>query len=458
MSIGWLKDHRRGIPRRAFLAGAGTAVSLPLFESLLSREGRALAAADPIRRLITYYVGNGHNMASWRPTGMGKDYVLSENLKPLAALKADFMVISGLNNAPAVPDAVGDHASGTSSSFTATHAFKSTTTLKLAKSVDQLAASANGKLTPIQSMQLGMENGALVGGCDSGYACAYSNSISWSGEATAMAKITKHQVALDLLFSGGPGMAMDPAAAAAAALKRKAYRQSVLDFVIKDTGSLSGKLGRGDKVKLDEYLTGVREVERSVQSMTTAPPAMCKTLALPTIPANAWDKIAQTWADIMVLAMQCDMTRIFSFMFSNAVTGRTYPDLGATRGHHDISHHGNNAANLALLTKISTFEVEQLNYLLTKMKAVPEGDGKDILYNSTLVFTSDVSDGNRHNHDDMPVLVAGHGGGTLNTGQHIVYAPATKVKHGDMLTSALRTTGVMDLVGDGTAPLPEMMI
>ncbi|HXI57444.1 MAG TPA: DUF1552 domain-containing protein [Polyangia bacterium] len=453
MSIGWLKDNKRGFRRRAFLrGGAGTVLSLPIFESLIPRESRALAALDMPRRLITYYVPNGHNMASWRPTTAGKTYTLTPNLMPLAAMQADFMVVTGLNNQPAVPDVVGDHAAGTSASFTAVHALKSTTMLKLGVSLDQIAAAQFGKLTRVPSIQLGMEDGKLVGGCDSGYGCAYSNSISWSTPTTAMPKIIKPQVAFDLLFMGGTAGAP---VSQADVLKRKAYRQSVLDFVIGGTKSLATKLGRSDGRKLDEFLTGVQEVEREVNSATVMP-VSCKPTAVSDVPAGQWDKLAQVFADIMVLAMQCDVTRVFSFMFANAVTGRTYPALGATRGHHDISHHGNIQANLDLLTKISTFEVQQLAYLMTKMKAVPEGNN-DMLYNSTLVFTSDVSDGNRHNHDDMPVLVAGHGGGMLNTGQHIVYPNANKTKHGNMLTSALRTVGAMDLVGDGDNVLPEML-
>lgn len=457
MSIGWLKDNKRGFRRRAFLRGAGTVVSLPILDSLIPRESRALAATDLPKRLITYYVPNGHNMATYRPTGQGKDFVLSETLMPLSALKNDIMVITGLNNQPANPDAVGDHAAGTSASFTATHAFKSTTTLKLGVSVDQLAANAFGKLTRVPSIQLGMEAGNLVGGCDSGYACAYSNAISWSAPMTPIAKITKPQVAFDLLFMAGGGSGGSSAPASQADLmKRKIYRQSVLDFVIGGATSLQAKLATTDKLKLDEYLTGVREVEREVMSVTAPPAAECKSMTLPAVASDAWDQLAQTFANVMVLAMQCDVTRVFSFMFANAVTGRVYKTLGATRGHHDISHHGGIQANLDQLTKISTFEVQQLGYLLGKMKAVPEGNN-DMLYNSTLVFTSDVSDGNRHNHDDMPVLVAGHGSGMLNTGQHIVFPIASKIKHGNMLTAALRTVGGTDLVGDGDMPLAEML-
>jgi hypothetical protein len=390
-------------------------------------------------------------MATWWPTGVGAGYTLPENLMPLAALKDHFTVISGLNNAPAIPDALGDHAAGTASSFTATHAFKSATTLKLAPSVDQIAAAAVGKMTRIASMPLGLEEGKTAGGCDSGYACAYSNSISWSTETNPLFKTTKPQVAFDLLFSGN-----NPMASQADILKRRAYKKSVLDFAIKDAETLNVKLGKSDSLKLDEYLTGVREVERQVVStMPANTGAACMGATAPA-PATEIDKLASIFSDIMVLAMQCDVTRIFSFMFANAVTGRTYPALGATRGHHDISHHGGNAANLALLTKISTFEVQQLAYLLTKMQAVKEG-ANDLLYNSTLVYTSDVSDGNRHNHDDMPVLVAGHGGGILNTGQHVVYPGTSKVKLGNLLTTALRPLGVMTKVGDGDGTLPELL-
>ncbi|HET6280520.1 MAG TPA: DUF1552 domain-containing protein [Polyangia bacterium] len=449
MSFGWLKNER-GIPRRAILGGVGTVVALPILESLLPREARAQAGAAA-QRLIVYYVPNGHNMATWRPTGTGATYTLSENLMPLAALKDHFTVISGLNCAPATPDALGDHAAGTASSFTATHAFKSTSALKLAPSVDQIAATANGKLTRVASMPLGLEEGKTAGGCDSGYACAYSNSISWSTETNPLFKTTKPDVAFGLLFSGN-----NPMASQADVAKRRAYKKSVLDFATKDAESLSGKLAKSDGLKLDEYLTGIRDVERQVTSTMPGNTTAGCTGATAPAPETAIDKLATIFSDIMVLAMQCDVTRIFSFMFANAVTGRTYPALGATRGHHDISHHGGNPANLALLTKISTFEVQQLAYLLTKMQSVKEG-ANDLLYNSTVLYSSDVSDGNRHNHDDMPILVAGHGGGMLNTGQHIVYPGASKVKVGNLLTTALRPQGLMTKVGDGDGPLPELL-
>ena len=430
-------------------------VSLPVLDSLIPRDSRAFAATSSPKRLIAYYVPNGHNMATYRPTGQGKDWVLSQTLMPLANVEADITVITGLNNAPAVPDVIGDHAAGTSASFTASHALKSTTMLQLGLSVDQIAAARFGKLTRVPSIQLGMEEGRLVGGCDSGYACAYSNAISWSDPKTPIAKITNPQVAFDLLFKDATGAGGVPMTQADLA-KRKLYRTSVLDFVINGATSLQTKLGATDKHKLDEYLTGVREVEREVQSVTAPPPAACMSTTLPAVPAGAWDKLSQVFADIMVLAMQCDVTRFFSFMFANAVTNRTYPMLGATRGHHDISHHGGNQANLDLLTKIDNFEAQQLGYLLTKMKSVPEGS-YDLLYNAVVVYTSDVSDGNRHNHDDMPVLIAGHGGGMLNAGQHIVYPMDSLVKHSNMLTAALRTVGGPELVGDADMPLPELM-
>jgi hypothetical protein len=452
MSIGWLKE--RGIPRRAVLGGIGSVVALPVLESLLPKEARAQASAAPVRYIV-YYVPNGHVMANWRPAAPGMGFPLSVNLQPLEMVKNDIMVISGLNNQPGVPDQLGDHAAGTASSFTAIHAFKSATTLKLGASVDQIAAQQNGMKTRIPSMQLGLEEGRLVGGCDSGYACAYSNSISWSSETTALGKVTRPQTAFDLLFSGGGAAPMENAAAQA---KRLAYKKSVLDFAVKDAQTLAPKLGRSDNLKLDEYLTGVRETERRVLGASPGQVGgvSCQPGQAPAATMGV-AAAAQVMSDIMVLAMQCDVTRIFSFMFANAVTGRTYPDLGATRGHHDISHHGNNANNLMLLTKISTFEVQQLAYLLNKMKAVQEG-ANNLLYNSTLVFTSDVSDGNRHNHDDMPVLVAGHGGGMLNTGQHIVYpTTGTKVRFGNMLSTSLRTVGVNKMVGDADGVLMEML-
>ncbi|HEY0706085.1 MAG TPA: DUF1552 domain-containing protein [Polyangia bacterium] len=449
-NIGWLKNKERGLARRAFLGTMGTVIALPVLESLIPKSARAAENGFP-KRLLYYFVPNGIHMPSWRPATTGADWAITPILKPLEALKSDIMIVSGLDNTPARPDGAGDHAAGTAGFITCAHALKSSTTFKLGISADQIAAKANGMKTRVASLQLGSDGGALAGGCDSGYGCPYARAISWSSETTPLPMITVPKTAFDLLFAG-----FKPQETSADQAKRQLYKKSVLDVATAEANSLANRLGRSDKRKLEEYLGGVREVERQVSAMGSGGSCMVGTGVEP-VTSMTLEPFLKTMSDIMVLAMQCDVTRIITYMFGNAVSGRTYPVLGATRGHHDISHHGNNAANQKLLEAISTYEMTQVSYLLTKMKATPEGD-QNLLYNSTMYLSSDISDGNRHNHDDMPVLVAGHGGGMLKAGHHIDFPVAAKTKVANALLSTLLTVGVNNVtLGDGTGPLPEML-
>jgi hypothetical protein len=430
---------RRGFSR-ALLAGGAATVGLPFLESLAPR--RTQAQDKPTTRLLFFYVPNGIQPNDFRPKSIGADYAITPILKPLEALRADFSVISGLENAPGRPDGQGDHASGTSAFITCAHANKSETAIKLGVSADQIAAAQIGKLTRLPSLELGIDGGSSAGGCDSGYGCAYTRNISWSGPSTPMPKMTNPQLVFDRLFMG-----YDAGASAAETAKRKAYKKSVLDLVLGQAQGLSTKLGKSDRDKLDEYLSGVRELETQIGSGMAA--ASCEPGARPAdkLPYAAHVKMM---CDLMVLAMQCDVTRIFTFMIGNGLSGRTYPDLGITRGHHEISHHGMNPDNLAQLTKIATWEMQQLAYLLDKMKKTSDGAGKDLLYNSAVFLSSDISDGDRHNHDEMPVILAGHGGGALSPGRHIVYERSKKTKVSNLLVTMLGTAGVEAAVGDSS--------
>ncbi len=436
------------LSRRAFLGGGAVAVSLPFLESMLPREARAQTAATP-KRLIYYYVPNGINMAGFRPAAAGAGYATPSMLVPLEPLKADFSVITGLENAPGKPDDQGDHASGTASFITGVHAFKSETEIMLGISADQVAANQIGTMTRIKSLQLGMQAGSTAGNCDSGYSCAYARNISWSGPTTPLPKLTDPAKIFDEIFKGTSVTDSDAAAA-----KRRAYNKSVLDLVTADATRLTAKLGRTDANKLQEYLTGVRELERQIAGTSTTT-ATCAPGVRPVASTDFSTKVKQM-ADLMVLAFQCDATRIITFMLGNALSNQTYPALGITRGHHDISHHANDVANIDMLQTIGLWEMEQFAYLLTKMKGITEGTS-NMLYNSAVFLSSDISDGNRHNHDDLPVLLAGHGGGALHPGKHVVYAKTAKQKISNLLLSTLATVGVTGMMlGDGTGPLPEV--
>jgi hypothetical protein len=430
--------------RRAFLAGGATIVALPFLESIELRSAHAQAQPGP-RRLLYYYVPNGIHMATFKPTTAGTAYALPPMLMPLEALKADFSVVSGLENVPAKPDGPGDHASGTSAFITCVHALKSETTIQLGISADQVAAKAIGAATRIPSMQLGMSGGSAAGNCDSGYGCAYARNISWADVSTPLPKIVDPVKVFDQIFAGA-----NPTETAAAAAKRRAYDKSVLDGITADAKSLASTLGRSDNLKLDQYLTGVRALETKLMAMT--PVGQCTPGTKPAATTDFPAKLT-IMHDLMVMAMQCDATRIITFMLGNAISGQTYPALGITGGHHDISHHANDATKLSQLAQIGLWEITQFAYLLNKMKSVTEGTS-NMLYNSTIFFSSDISDGNRHNHDDLPVILAGHGGGTLKPGQHLVFPNNMRQKISNLLVTMLGTVGVANAtIGDSTGAL-----
>ena len=439
--------------RRAFLAGGSVVVGLPFLESLLPRGSRAEAATQP-QRLIYWFIPNGINGSTanaWKPVEVGAQYTTTPMLMPLDPLKADFQVVSGLQNILGKPDGPGDHAAGTSSAITCAHATKSLTNIMLGTSADQVAAKAFGSQTRLPSLQLGMSGGNATGDCDNGYSCAYARNISWSGPSTPLPKITDPGTVFDQIFKG-----YTPAGQSQAdADKRRQLNQSVLDLVVSEANSLSLKLSHTDSHKVQEFLDGVRGLEQQIDGMTTGG-TQCTMGTRPTtgtdFPANV-----KLMCDLMVLAMQCDATRIITFMLGNAASGQTYPSLGITDGHHTISHHGNNAAKLAQLQTIGTWEVQQLAYLMTKMKAITEGSS-NMLYNSAIFMSSDVSDGNAHTHTDMPIILGGHAGGKLSTGRHLAYPTTATQMTSNLLVSMLTAVGVpTPVVGDSTGPLPELM-
>jgi len=439
--------------RRQLLGGAAGLLGLPLLESLESRSARAQATTGPVR-LVYVYLPNGLDMATFRPTTIGHDYALSPMLMPLAALKSEFSVVTGLENFPANPDGPGDHAAGTSSFITCAHANKSQTEIQLGISADQVAAQKLGSLTRLPSLQLGIDGGGGAGDCDSGYSCAYARNISWADAVTPLPKIVDPRQAFDQLFEG-----YDPNASAAEAARRKAYEKSVIDAVLADANGLVPKLGATDQKKLDQYLTSVRELERRVVDLAGA--VTC-TPGLPPAADDDLDYPAHLHAmmDLIALAFTCDATRVVTLMLGNAVSGRTHPFLGITRGHHDISHHQSDPANIDLLVKIGTWEMEQLGYLFGRLEAQDDGEGQTLLQQSAVFCSSDISDGNSHNHDDMPIILAGHGGGALTPGQHISYAGdvgAPKQKVANLLVTMLEAAGVAGAqLGDGTGSLPEL--
>lgn len=451
-----MSTHRRkALSRRTFLKGAGATIALPFLEAMLPRTARAQGMTEVPRRMLVYYVPNGIHMPEWTPDEAGASWTAKRILAPLESLRSEFSVITGLENNSgwAHGDGPGDHARGTGTFLTARRIKKTDgTDIRNGVSVDQVAAEALKDKTRFASLQLGMDGGGSTGNCDSGYSCAYARNISWANETTPLPKMTDVGQAFDYIFGG-----FDPQQSAESIARRRAYRKSILDYVRQDTTALQQKLGATDRAKLDQYLTGLRELERRVEADTNGP--ACTPPEEGGAPTSYAAK-AQAMADLMVAAFQCDLTRVMTFMLSNAGSGRNYqnePGVNVSGNHHQISHHESKAENFEKLTKIGTWEVQQFAYLLEGLKGAEDVDGNSVLDNSLVYFSSEISDGNRHNHDNLPVILAGGGGGALRRGEHIRVADKTPVAN--LYLTMLRLMGLdnMSFGADSTGELRDVL-
>jgi hypothetical protein len=435
------------VSRRLFLGGAGAVLALPMLESAMPRTVRA---EDGIaRRFLAFYVPNGIHMQAWTPAAVGANYELTPILSPLEEVRKKLLVLTGLDNTPGQPEGPGDHAGGTSAFLTCRHVVKTEgADIKNGISVDQVIAGQVGHLTRIPSMQLGTDGGSSSGGCDSGYSCAYTRNISWASETQPLSKTVSPQVVFDQLFGG-----LDPEATEAEKAKRLLYRRSVLDYVLGEATSLSGKLGKTDQRKLEEYMDGVRELELKLDKGTGP---VCTPIDKPPSDLDYPAKV-KLMCDLMALAFQCDATRVITFMIRNAGSGMSHDFVGAPGSHHDISHHNSDPGKYDLLTKIDTWEVAQLAYLLKKLDGIQEGAGT-VLDNTAVFFSSEIADGNGHNHTNMPVLLAGGLAGAFTPGRHIKYDGGPAMAN--LFISIMNGFGMgsMTFGDNGTGPLPQLKV
>ena len=408
------------IPRRTFLRGMGTVIALPVLDAMLPSVS-ALAAsvgttpAGMPKRMAFVYLPNGMNVSKWAPEGVGTDYKLSSTLEPLAAHKADINVISGLAHRKAFGngDGGGDHARSSATFLTGCQAKKSASDIHIGISVDQVAANAIGDQTRFPSLELSCDRGQEAGSCDSGYSCAYQFNISWRSETQPMNPEIEPKAAFDRLFGGGSSDESREAR-----LRREQQNKSVLDFVLDQTRGLQRSLGSNDRNKLDEYLTAIREVEKRIDQNGKMPPSVPEGAMGDMEAEYTFERHMRLMFDMMTLSFQTDSTRIASFLVSHDGGNRPYPFAGVPSGHHSMSHHGNNPEKLANLAKIDHWHNVQFAYFLEKLKSVKEGNGT-LLDNCMIVFGAGISDPNQHLHDNLPIVLAGRGGGTITTGRHI---------------------------------------
>jgi hypothetical protein len=441
---------RAHLPRRTFLKGLGAAVALPLLDAMAPALAAPAAVKAPMR-LSFVYVPNGIIMSDWTPTGTGKEFELTRILKPLAPYRDELFVMSGLadHNGNDLGDGPGDHARAGASFLTGVHCRKTAgADIRGGISADQVAARAVASQTRLPSIELGCEDSRTVGNCDSGYSCAYTNSISWRGPTTPNPPETNPRLVFERLF-GTMDLSLDPKTRA----RRAGYRKSILDLVQSDTQKLTGTLGPADRRKMDEYLTAVREIEQRIQAAehddTAALPKLEKPVGIPT----EFREYLGLMYDLQHLAFQADLTRVATLMVGREGSLRVYPEIGIPDPHHPLTHHRNNPDFIEKVTRINCLHVELFAEFLGKLKATPDGDGT-LLDHSMIVYGSGLGDGNRHTHENLPVLLAGRGGG-MKAGRHLVYPDGTPMTN--LYLTLLDRMGVRpETVGDSTGKLEHL--
>jgi hypothetical protein len=444
------------MPRRTFLRGVGTLMALPMLEAMapslraFAQTQKGQARAFP-NRLAFVYIPNGANMVDWTPTTQGTDFELPLILEPLAPFRSEFQVLTGLAHDKARPhgDGPGDHARASASFLTGCQARKTAgADIRVGVSVDQIAAEKIGRFTRLPSLELGAEPGRPSGNCDSGYSCAYQFNLSWKTESSPVPPEVNPRLVFERLFSNGLAGETGPDA-----LARRGARQSVLDLVAEDASRLRGNLGYTDQHKLDEYLTCVREVELRLERAEQFAAAIPNYPKPEGVPSDNEQHIRLLF-DMMALAFQTDSTRIATFLLAHDGSNRAYPQIGVPEGHHDLSHHGGDEAKKQKIAKINRWHATQFAYFLEKLKSIREGDGS-LLDNCMIVYGGGISDGNAHNHDNLPILLAGGGRGTLQRGRHVRQERETPMTN--LYLSLLDRMGVnAERVGDSTGKLENI--
>ncbi|MBM3752553.1 MAG: DUF1552 domain-containing protein [Acidobacteria bacterium] len=440
---------QRHLSRRTLLRGLGTAIALPMFDAMTpAMAAPARSGPAPLRMAFTY-VPNGIIMENWTPAADGKAFEFSRIIKPLEPFREKMLVLSGLthNNGRALGDGPGDHARAAASFLTGAHPRKTAgADIKNGVSADQIAAITLGNRTRFASIELGIEHGRIVGNCDSGYSCAYSNSISWRSEATPMPPEVNPKLVFERLFGNG-----DVAETAAS----RAMRKSILDYVREDAATLQSSLGVSDKRKLDEYLTSVREIEKRIEASantvgSTDAPSLEKPEGIPV----DFEEHVQLMFDLQTVAYQTDSTRISTFMIGREGSNNTYRQIGVPDAHHGISHHQGDAEKIEKLTKINEHHLVQFAKWIEKLSKIQDGDGT-LLDHSMIVYGSGLSDGNRHHHHDLPIVIAGGANKSLSMGRHVRYAKDTPLTN--LYVSLLDRFGVKpETLGDSNGRLTDL--
>jgi hypothetical protein len=456
-----IPNRKNVVSRRTLLRGLGCAVAIPWLESMGPMVSWAQGASTPVskaapNRMAFVYVPNGKNMKDWTPATEGANFELPGILQPLKDVRDQISILTALtaDKARAHGDGGGDHARAMAAFLTGAQPRKTDgTDIRSGISVDQVAAARVGDQTRLASLEIGCEPGSMAGNCDSGYSCVYSSTMSWRSATTPLPKEINPKLVFERLFGTGGNDDRN---------KRDAKRKSILDFVRQDAGDLQNKVGITDRRKLDEYFSSIRDIELRIGRAEKLPeprlpdPSVAAKLSRDSKGSTLADyaEHIRLMADLMVLAFQADVTRISTFVIANEGSNRPYPFIGVRDGHHDLSHHGNDPTKKQRIRDINTFHVTQLAYLLGKLKSIPEGDGT-LLDHCMIAYGSGNSDGNAHNHDDLPILLAGGGCGTIKQGRHIRYNRDTPLNN--LWMSMLDRMQVnVEAIGDATGRLNNL--
>lgn len=434
--------------RRTLLRGLGAAVALPWMEGLAAKAARGSETAKPPTRICCWYTPNGMHLPAWFPKRAGALIDLPESLEPLSFARNYLNTFHGLTHNTAMTNGDDEgcgHGQGSASFLTGAQAYRSQDDVRVGVSIDQLYAQHVGNATRLPSLELGCESPRS--GNAFGYSGTYKTHISWRTATSPAPYEINPKLVFDRLFTQGK-----TAAAATTIAQRDHYRKSILDYVQDDTQRVKKQVGAADQRKLDQYLSGVREVERRIQNTSALEDVSGRGMERPIgIPEN-FDEHLRLMCDLMVLAFETDSTRAISFMLTKEATDRNYPWLGFTDGHHELSHHGNDEDKHRKLRAIDRFHVSMLGYMAEKMLAVEEANGSNLLENSMILFGSGISDGDRHDHVNLPVLLLGKAGGSMPAGQHIQCRYETPMSN--LLLSMLHHAGVrVPRFGDSTEPL-----
>jgi hypothetical protein len=442
------------LPRRTFLRGLGTTLALPLLDAMIPAFSRAATSTAPCRMAFVY-VPNGIVMDGWTPNTKGEISALPDALprilEPIAGYRAELMVLSGLthNGGRALGDGPGDHGRAGANYLTGVHPRKTFgKDIQTGVSVDQVAAQKIGGQARFASLELGCEQGIQGGNCDNGYSCAYSNSISWRTPSTPNPPEVRPRAVFERLF-GSADVEKDPARRA----RLQKYDRSILDLVLEDANRLKVSLGGRDRHKLDQYLSAIRDIETRIQSAEQGKSPVMP--AMGNLPANIPADFAEhsrLMFDLITLAFQTDMTRVATFMMALEQSNRPYREIGISEAHHGLTHHRGDPEKIAKVAQINRFHVEQFGYFLGKLKSTPEGEGS-LLDHVMVTYGSGLADGNRHEHHNLPTLLAGRGCGAIHPGgRHVRYPDETPMAN--LFVAMLDKMGVpLESVGDSNGKL-----